>query len=135
MGKYRTAMGRTLDMESLVAKNERARAVGNMSVNARGDTIDSEGNVVVPVTEKVGEKYQKTVMNRAANLVKKKGNRQPMQTNNQAEESAEEQLTKEELELESSMEDDLAVEKIKAQEAQNYNVKPASEAPDFYKPE
>jgi len=139
MARYRTAMGRSLDMEALVAKNERTRAVGNMSVNARGDTIDAEGNIVVPVTEKVGEKYQKTVANRAANLVKKKGNRQPMHTTEQAESLSnapvEEELTKEELELEASMEDDLQTEMIKAQEERTYDVKPASEAPDFYKPE
>lgn len=140
MAKYRTAMGRTIDMATLAAQNERTRAVGNMSVNARGDTIDAEGKVVVPVTKKVGEKYQKTVMNRAANLVK--GNRQPMETRPQpkpavdtAPTMVEEELTKEELELESQFEDDLEVEQIKAQETQGYTIKPASEAPDFYKPE
>lgn len=134
MSKYRTAMGRTLDMASLAAKNEKARAVGNMSVNARGDTIDAEGKVVVPVTKKVGDKYQKTVMNRAANLVKK-GNRQPVETRPAPIPVPEEELTKEELELEEAFEEEMEVEKIKAQETQEYIVKPASEAPDFYKPE
>ncbi len=72
MGIYRTAQGKKVDMSALAAKNERVRAVGNMSVNARGDTIDSNGKVVVPVTKKVGEKYQRTVSNRAANLAKSK---------------------------------------------------------------
>lgn len=130
MAKYRTAMGKTVDMAALAAKNEKTRAVGNMSVNSRGDTIDSQGKIVVPVTKKVGERYQKTVMNKAANVVK--GNRQPMEIPKRT--PIEEDLTKEELELEASFDDDLEVEKIKATE-NNYTVKPASEAPEFFKPE
>ena len=72
MGIYRTAQGKRLDMAILARKNERTRAVGNMSVNARGDTIDSQGRVIVPVTKKVGDKYQRTVTNRAATLSKRK---------------------------------------------------------------
>ena len=40
MAQYRTAQGKNIDMAALAAKNERTRAVGNMNVNARGDTID-----------------------------------------------------------------------------------------------
>jgi hypothetical protein len=138
MAKYRTAQGRILDMSALAAANERTRAVGNMPVNARGDTIDSEGRVVVPVTKKVGEKYQKTVMNKKANLIK--GNRHqpqraPAETAPVAPIPPAEDLTAEELELESSLDEDLEIEKIKAQQEQSFTVKPASEAPDFFKPE
>lgn len=66
MANYRTAQGKTIDMGALVAKNERARAVGNMKVNARGDTIDSYGRVIEPVTAKVTNQYAKTVGNRSA---------------------------------------------------------------------
>ena len=38
---YRTAQGKSIDMGALILKNEHVRAVGNMSVNARGDVIDS----------------------------------------------------------------------------------------------
>ena len=72
MGIYRTAQGKRLDMSTLASRNERVRAVGNMSVNARGDTIDSQGRIIVPVTKKVGDKYQRTVSNRAARLAKRK---------------------------------------------------------------
>lgn len=72
MGIYRTAQGKRLDMSMLASRNERVRAVGNMSVNARGDTIDSQGRIIVPVTKKVGDKYQRTVSNRAAKLAKRK---------------------------------------------------------------
>lgn len=106
---YRTAQGKQLDMAALIAKNERTRAVGNMKVNARGDTIDSTGKVVVPVTQKVGDKYQKTVGNKTANVVKKA-------TANQLPKVKKEELTVEEQELDSSFNDDVEVEKIKAKE-------------------
>lgn len=70
MGKYRTAQGKVLDMNSLIAKNEKVRAVGNMKVNARGDTIDGAGRVVRPVTQKVNDNYAKTVGNRSARAKK-----------------------------------------------------------------
>lgn len=67
MGKsYRSAQGKIVDMSALAAKNERTRAVGNMKVNARGDTIDGTGRIITPVTQKVGEAYQRTVGNRTA---------------------------------------------------------------------
>jgi len=76
MAVYRTAQGRPLDMAQLAAKNEKTRAVGNMNVNARGDTIDSHGRVIVPVTKKVGNRYSNTVSNpdsnRAKSVVRKK---------------------------------------------------------------
>ena len=55
MKNYRSAMGKSVDMGALVAKNEHVRAVGNMSVNARGDTIDSNGRIIKPVTAKVNQ--------------------------------------------------------------------------------
>ena len=109
MSKYRTAMGKTVDMAALTAKNEKVRAVGNMSVNARGDTIDAQGKVVVPATKKVNTGYQKTVGNKSANVVK----------NQQKVNKPARELTKEEIELEESFEDDLEIEQIKAQERKN----------------
>lgn len=107
--KYRTAQGRTLDMTALAAKNEKARAVGNMKVNARGDTIDSEGKVVIPVTEKVATNYAATVGTRSAHAKKSA----PKST--QAPEPTYE-LTNEERELLEQDSDDLEVEEIKAKE-------------------
>jgi len=43
---YRTARGKSVDIGSLRLQNEHVRAVGNMGVNARGDRIDSKGNVI-----------------------------------------------------------------------------------------
>jgi hypothetical protein len=105
MKQYRTAQGKTIDMGALAAKNERTRAVGNMSVNARGDTVDDHGRIIVPVTQKVGEKYQKTVGNKTAQVRKSK-----------SPQKIAEQLTPEELDLESALDEDIEIEKIKAKE-------------------
>jgi hypothetical protein len=43
---YRSAQGKTVDMGALLLQNEAIRAVGNMGVNARGDTIDSRNRVI-----------------------------------------------------------------------------------------
>lgn len=128
MAKYRTALGKVVDMSILSAKNEKTRAVGNMSVNARGDTIDSKGNIIKPATNKVNEAYGKTVGNRAAQPVRKtprSGDQvsrvptrtQPAKTGGVNQKIAEpEQLTEAERELEDDLDYDLEVEQIKSQE-------------------
>ena len=135
MTRYRTAQGKIVDMAALAARNEKVRAVGNMSVNARGDTIDSHGRVVVPVTRKVGEGYQQTVTNRAAALVKRKKVDSPNIAKTDivpepvTEVVEEMELMSEEFEIEND-DDALEIEKIKAAEANeaSYVIKPASEA-------
>lgn len=98
---HKSAQGKMIDMQALISKNEKVRAVGiNQRVNARGDTIDDTGRIIVPVTEKVGKKYQASVSNRSA--IPKK--------------SVSEKLTKEEIELEYLNELDSEIEKIKKQE-------------------
>jgi len=114
MKQYRSAQGKTVDMAALAAKNEKTRAVGNMKVNARGDTIDATGKILVPVTQKVGAKYQATVGNRTAQPVKNKA--APVKETKKPVTEVKE-LTNEELELESSFDDDLEVEQIKAKES------------------
>lgn len=113
MKSYRTAMGKSVDMGALSSKNEKTRAVGNMSVNARGDTIDAHGRIIKPVTAKVNQAYSQTVGNRGAAA--------PSQTNVPRQRMPMNPVLKEELtpierELEESFEDDIEVEKIKAQE-------------------
>lgn len=130
MAKYRTALGKIVDMSTLVAKNEKTRAVGNMSVNARGDTIDSKGNIIKHATNKVNEAYGKTVGNRAAQPQKAKPRtgdqvsrtpQRPAQparasgSNQRIEEPV--QLTAEELELDRELDDDELTEQIKAMES------------------
>jgi len=114
MKNYRSAMGKNVDMAALLAKNENTRAVGNMKVNARGDTIDAQGRIIRPVTTKVNEAYSKTVGNKSRNAVKG-GRPAPTKPVTPKPEITEE-LTPMELELEESFEDDLEIEKIKAEE-------------------
>jgi len=110
MAKYRTAMGKTIDMAALQAKNEKTRAVGNMKVNARGDTIDSQGRVVKPVTSKATSQYSNTVGNKSSHVTNKQVARSKQV------QPKKEELTEIEQELESSLEEELEIEKIKAQE-------------------
>jgi len=42
MAKFRTAMGKVVDMSALASRNEKVRAVGNMKVNARVTEIEKE---------------------------------------------------------------------------------------------
>jgi hypothetical protein len=116
-------------MVSIASKNEHVRAVGNQSVNARGDTIDSQGRIVTPVTRKVSDGYQRTVSNRAANVLKPNN---AAAADAQPKSSTDEELHLAELELE---DDHAAIAAIKAAEAEKVVVKPASEAPDFVVPE
>ena len=61
---HRSAQGKMIDMDALRSKNEDVRAVGNMNVNARGDIIDSHGQVINDNTKRVNEYYMKTALNR-----------------------------------------------------------------------
>lgn len=65
-------MGHTVDMSALAKKNElvRAAGAGGTNVNARGDTIDASGKVIVPVTAKVNEQYAHTVGNKSAQVTR-----------------------------------------------------------------
>jgi len=106
MKNQRTAQGKNIDMAALIAKNERVRAVGNMRVNARGDTIDNQNRVTVPVTQKAGAAYQARVGNKNAQVKKSKNPVKPSEI----------EKTKDELELEMLSEFDDEIEQIKKQE-------------------
>ena len=116
--KYKTAMGKVVDMGALAAKNEKARAVGNMKVNARGDDIDSHGRIIKPVTEKVNDIYGKTVGNKSAH-VQRPPPRRPQPAPAPAPAPAQEpkeELTEWEHDIDNSIADDLEIEKIKEKE-------------------
>ncbi len=131
MGIYRTAQGKRLDMASLAAKNEKTRAVGNMNVNARGDTIDSHGKVITPVTRKVGNRYNNSVANpesnRARSTVRAKPEASPEVDTTPAAapaqvveeklvESIFDEMTDDDLEFLEPSDDDLEIEEIKKAE-------------------
>jgi hypothetical protein len=60
---HKSAMGRTINMDKLRAQNEAVRAVGNMNVNARGDTIDSNNEVINDSSKRVNRMYQNAMEN------------------------------------------------------------------------
>ena len=68
MVQRKTAAGKMLDMNALIAKNERTRAVGNMNVNARGDIIDSHNRVITDSSKRINTLYNKTMQRAKANL-------------------------------------------------------------------
>jgi hypothetical protein len=55
---YRTAMGKQIDMQTLMLQNEKTVALGNASLNARGDEIDSRGNIVKKREELAQDYYR-----------------------------------------------------------------------------
>lgn len=57
---YRSAQGKSVDLGALIIKNEGERAVGNMSVNARGDIIDNQNHPVSTRAEQVNRNYNRT---------------------------------------------------------------------------
>jgi hypothetical protein len=117
MANYRTALGKTVDMSALAAKNEKTRAVGNMKVNARGDTIDANGKIITPVTAKVNQAYANTVGNRSAQPVRRSPNQQTpkVPVKKQVEE-----LTEFEREIEDNLAEELEIEAIKSKETGKY---------------
>jgi hypothetical protein len=77
---YKSAQGKTVDLGALLLQNESVRAVGNMNVNARGDTVDSTNRVIDQKNRQVQRQYRKqtttisndlppTTSNRAARQV------------------------------------------------------------------
>lgn len=58
---HTTALGVQFDMAAFRAKHEKVRAVGNMNVNARGDILDSNNNVIENRTKIVNRMYEKTM--------------------------------------------------------------------------
>ncbi len=60
---YRTAQGKIVDLGAIQLQNEETRAVGNMSVNARGDLIDHLNRPVARRPGQVKKQYDRQVTN------------------------------------------------------------------------
>lgn len=59
MGKvYKSMQGRMIDMEKLMSQNELMPAIGNLSVNARGDELGSGGKIIRKREDAVSEYYE-----------------------------------------------------------------------------
>lgn len=56
---YKTAKGKPVDIGALRLQNENVRAVGNMNVNARGDRIDANGDVIDPRNQQIQRRMQR----------------------------------------------------------------------------
>jgi hypothetical protein len=57
----RTALGKVVDMSIISAKHEKTRAVGNMGVNARGDIINSNNQIIRDRTSRIENQNNKSV--------------------------------------------------------------------------
>ena len=57
---YRTAQGKLVDLGALEVQNEHVRAVGNMNVNARGDKLDADGNIISTRSQQVNRNLNRT---------------------------------------------------------------------------
>lgn len=66
---YRTAKGKTIDMEAMRIANEKTVAAGNMKVNAKGDTLKG-GKVVQTAKERVAPSYTRVTQTADASLKK-----------------------------------------------------------------
>lgn len=64
---YKTASGKLIDMSRMRLTHETTEAVGNMHVNARGDEIDSQGNIIRSRNEIVSEQYKNKNQHKDAN--------------------------------------------------------------------
>lgn len=59
MGKvYKTANGKSVDIDNLRLVNEKTIAVGNMKVNARGDQLGPGGEVIQTRNQTMGQHYK-----------------------------------------------------------------------------
>jgi hypothetical protein len=85
--KHRTAMGKMLDMGALRTKNEKVRAVGNMNCNARGDTIDSNDNIIEDNTKRVNQHYMRSVIKQQPQNKQRSQVSQTIKTDNNTRES------------------------------------------------
>jgi hypothetical protein len=60
---YRSALGKPIDMGALLTKNETVRAIGNMSVNAKGDKITPVNKISETKARQVNQQYRKQIRN------------------------------------------------------------------------
>ena len=60
---YKSANGKTVDMGALRQRNEKVRAVGNMKVNARGDVVNDDNEVIQARNQQINNQYNKQVQN------------------------------------------------------------------------
>jgi hypothetical protein len=57
---YKSAQGRSVDLGTIMLQNEHVRAVGNMNVNARGDKLDSNNQVIDTKPQQIQRQMART---------------------------------------------------------------------------
>jgi len=72
---YRSALGKSVDMGALLLKNENVRAVGNMSVNAKGDKLNKINNITVTNNTRTNEIYHKQIQNQIVDTLPESNNK------------------------------------------------------------
>ena len=60
---YRSAQGKSVDLGTIMLQNEHTRAVGNMKVNARGDKLDNNNQVIETKTQQIQRQNDRTSTN------------------------------------------------------------------------
>jgi len=60
---YKSANGKAVDMGALRQRNETIRAVGNMKVNARGDLVNDDNEIIQARNQQINSQYNKQVQN------------------------------------------------------------------------
>jgi hypothetical protein len=121
---YKTAMGKTIDMRSMSMANEKIRAVGNMSVNARGDLIDSHNNIVKTRQQQLAEQYssQTKKQNRPGTAQKPQAEKTPVQAKESQPESVPAAIAEEPVDFP----DDVAQDDVEVIKQEPAPAKPAS---------
>lgn len=96
---YRTAVqGREIDLDQLMAKHEKMPAVGNVKVNARGDELGPNGEIIRTREEVLAEYYDASPQNRDPDEINlSKVQIKSSRTNFTVDQSAEQEPTLEEL--------------------------------------
>ena len=60
---YRSAQGKMVDLGTIMLQNEHVRAVGNMKVNARGDKLDTNNQVIETKGQQIQRQNDRTSTN------------------------------------------------------------------------
>lgn len=64
---YKTAQGKNVDMGALRLQNENVRAVGNMNINARGDILDDQNQIIATKNQQLSQHYKQDVQRTKGN--------------------------------------------------------------------
>ena len=63
-GVYKSALGKPVNMQALMLKNENERAVSNININARGDIIDNMNKPISLKPEQTQNQYKQNLINK-----------------------------------------------------------------------